>query len=176
MLKIFLLLFILFIVFVGLGKITKSSNSKKGAQEQKTAPVKAKMEIGKNFQFFANHIGKKGAEDVSFTLVSAELKDEIMVNSNSRKAAKGSQFLLLRLEIENQTTEKLSFTSSDLIRLISKEGKSFSPDFHNGIVIIDPLSVRKDLVSFIVAEEEKNFTLMVGELEQEEKEKVEIKF
>ena len=176
--KLFKLLFVLLILFIGYRLVIRPRFFQKETTVQTPAPgkpAKATAEVKRSFEFPAPRVGKKGEKEVTFTLVSAELKDEIKVKGVPRKAGKDSLFLLLRLEIENETTDKLSLTPSDFIRLVSKEEKKFAPDFHNATIIIDPLSVRKDLVSFIVPKDEKNFTLLVGELE-EEKETVEISF
>jgi len=174
--KLFILLLLVIFGFAGYQAVRRPASLKKTASEPRVIPAKSTVEIGKSFVFPAPKIGKKGEEDVTFTIAYAELKDEITVKGNPRKATKGNQFLLLRLEIENKAPDRLSLIPSDYIRLVSEEGKNFSPDFHNAAIIIDPLSVRKDLVSFIVGQDEKKFTFMVGELEEEEKEKVEINF
>lgn len=176
--KLFKLLFVLLILFVGYRLIVKPRLLKREVPGQipaPTKPAKATTQVGRSFEFPAAKVGKKGEEEVTFTIVSAELKDEIRVKGAQRKADKGKLFLLLKLEIENETPDRLSLTSSDFVRLVGEAEKKFAPDFHNATIIIDPLSVRKDLVSFIVEEKIKSFKFLVGELE-EEKETVEVSF
>lgn len=174
-LKILAFLFFLILLFVGLRAIVKTGSSQKVIVEQKASATKATARVGKSFKFPAARVGKKGEEEVTFTIVSAELKDEIKVKGTPSRAESGKLFLVLRFEIENNTSERLSLTSSDFIRLLREEEKKFAPDFHNATIIVDPLSIRKDLVSFIILQNERNFTFSVGELEGE-KETVEIKF
>lgn len=176
--KLFKVIVIIAIVLAGYKIIVQPKVTQKKVLVQQPLPpkpAKATTEVNKSFEFPAAVVGGKGTEDVTFTIASAELKDEIQVKGELKKANKGSQFLLLRLEIENETTEKLALTPTDYIRLVREGEKKFSPDFHNATVIIDPLSVRRDLVSFIVDNETKSFKFLVGELE-EEKETVEVNF
>ncbi|MBL7159334.1 hypothetical protein ISS85_02585 [Candidatus Microgenomates bacterium] len=176
--KLFKLLIILAILFIGYQLIVRPRLFQKPFFSQKTTSISSVIaitDVKKSFEFEAIVVKGKGAERIVFTIVSAELKEEIKVKGESRKVNEGKQFLLLRLEIENDTTEKLAMITSDLIRLVDNEDKKYAPDFHNATVVIDPLSVRKDLVSFIVDAKLKSFKLLVGGLEKE-KETVEINF
>lgn len=176
--KLFKLLFVLMIFFGGYQILVRPRLSRTATsvtQPLPSKPAKATVDLNKSFEFKATVVGGEGTEEVVFTIVSAELKDEIKVKGESRKANKDKQFLLFRLEIENETTEKLAMTPSDLIRLVDKEDKKYAPDFHNAVIVIDPLSVRKDLLSFVVDESQKNFKILVGELKGK-KETVEIDF
>lgn len=176
--KLFKLFLVLIVVFAGYQILVRPrlSQSQPVVETPLPAkPAKATAEINKSFNFEAIVVQGKGTEEVVFTVASAELKDQIKVKGEPRGVSKGDQYLLLRLEIENETTDKLALTPSDFIRLLDEEDKKYAPDFHNAVVIIDPLSVRKDLVSFIVDAKLKSFKLLVGELE-EEKETVEINF
>ncbi len=76
--------------------------------------------------------------------------------------------------LKEEKTEKLAFGSAERIRL-DVDGKFYAPDYHNGIVVIDPISVKKDLLAFSVEKKTDKFVLQVGELEGE-KEKIEINF
>lgn len=168
-LKLLTLFLVLITLSLGLRVITKAKSSQRVVIEQKNT-VKASVSVGKSFEFEAAKVGKKGVEEVTFTIVSAELKEEIKVKGTPKKAESGKLFLVLRFEIENGSSERLSLISSDLVRLVTEGEKKFAPDFHNASIIIDPLSVRKDLVSFIVLKEEKSFTFSVGELEKKKEE------
>ncbi len=132
------------------------------------------VQINKSFEFKAVNV-KKDKKAVKFTIAGAERSREIKVQGESKQITKGKNYLLIRLEIENPFTERLAIIPSDLIRLEDEDGKHYAPDYHNGNVVLDPISVRKDLVSFIVPESQSKFILQVGELEGE-KQKVEINF
>ena len=139
-----------------------------------TTKARATATIDKTFEFNAIN-QKKTEKKIKFTLVSVELKDEIKVKGEVRPAPKGYDYLLVRIEMENPEEERLALTPADLIRLEDNRGKLFAPDYHNGNVILDPLSVKKDLMSFMVNRDAKKFIFQIGELAGT-KEKVEVTF
>lgn len=170
---------IAFIVIVVLGFTLLGrggSKTKKGSQQSQvqSSNAKATVDINKDFEFKAVNV-KKERKSVRLTLLSAERKDEIKVKGETRTLPKGEDYLLLRLEIDNTTSEKLAITPSDLIRLEDENGKLFAPDYHNGAIVLEPLSVKRDLVSFMTTAKDKQFSLRIGELDGE-KEKIDISF
>jgi hypothetical protein len=177
LIKIFVFIFILFLVLIAIRAVVGGRPTSRTVviQEQSVAKPKATVELNKTFEFSAAKVGQKGTQKIKFTIASAELKDEIKVKSVPRKSDKESLFFVVRLEIDNPTSDKLSLAPSDLIRLVVGADKKFAPDFHNATIIIDPISIRKDLVSFVIPSDQKTFRLSVGELEGK-KEIIEINF
>lgn len=151
-----------------------SSQSTKGTNTQSTSVVKASAQLDKVFEFNATN-QKKEKKKIKFTIQTIERKDEIKVKGETRISTKDNDFLLMRIEIENSTSEKLAISPSDLVRIEDERGKLFAPEYHNGAVIIEPLSVRKDLMSFVVNKKLNKFIFHVGELDGQ-KEKVEVNF
>lgn len=139
-----------------------------------------KVSIGKEFEFKIPVINDQGQilakeEEIKFIITEAALKEEIKLKGEAKKANQGQKYLILRIELQNDSSDRLAIISSKYIRLIGQENKKFSPDFHNAMVAIDPLSVRRDIVAYIVNNDSKNFTFQVGELEGE-KQSLEIVF
>ena len=159
--------------------LPESTTSVAGSQTSVKAPsegstAKATATINKSFKFNAVN-QNKAKKEINFTISTVDRKDEIRVKGESRKAPKGYDFLLVRVEIENSHSEKLAIAPSDLIRLEDGDGKLYAPDYHNGNVILEPLSVKKDLLSFIVNKDSKSFTYKIGELDKN-KETVQVNF
>lgn len=175
-------LLLVIVMVIGAFAVTRgaaNSNSQASSNSTKvlsgdTSNAKATATVGKTFTFKAINQNKV-KKDIKFTVLSVERKDEIKVQKEIRKGNKQSDFLLVRIEIENPHSERLALAPADMIRLQDARGKFFSPDFHNGNVILDPLSVKKDLLSFVVSRDIKKFTFQVGELEGD-KEKIEVNF
>ncbi len=140
-------------------------NSRNSRVPSKVAPVLARVAVDKSWVF---------SKDIKFTITTAEKKDQLKIKGNITKVSSGKDYLMLRLEIDNPSTERIKFMSSDLIRLIEGD-KKYAPDFHNGVINLDPISTRKDLVAFSVSEKVKKFTFQIGELSKE-KETIEIEF
>jgi len=118
---------------------------------------------------------KKQEVPVTFTITTIERKDEIKVKGDPRRLTGGRDFVLVRIEIENDATERVAIASADRVRLEGGGGKLFAPDYHNGNVVVDPISVRRDLLAFIVDTDVKKLTFLVGELEGE-KQRIEVSF
>ncbi len=172
---------LLIIAVFGYTLLIKKSPSKAIQPKTIESGSSEKVTLNREFEFLIpaiNDMGQfiqKGEGKIKFVLSEAELKNEIKVKGESRKAQEGQKYLILRIELQNDTPGRLAIISSKYIRLIGLENKKFSPDFHNAMVAVDPLSVRRDIVAFIVNQDSKNFTFSVGELEGQ-KQSIEIAF
>lgn len=165
---------VILILGVSIFSGSDKTGSKVSVSSDSSAKVKATVSIGKTFEFKAINATKE-TKPVKFTVTAAERKDEIKVKDEPRSAPAGKDYLLVRIEIENELTERLAISTTDRIRLIGANGKPFASDYNNGTVVIDPLSVRRDILAFLVDEKTKKFTFSVGELDGE-KQRIEINF
>ena len=165
------ILVILIFVLIGGSKNTSSTSV---VSSDKSTKATATATIEKTFEFHAVN-AKKELIPVSFTITSMERKDEIRVKDKARKLTGSKDYLLIRIEIQNDTTDRVAIATTDHIRLVGENDKLFAPDYHNGNVVIDPLSVRRDIVAFVVDEGVNKFTFQVGELTGD-KQKIEVIF
>lgn len=133
------------------------------------------MNVNKRKEFDTPIYREVKKEKLGFTIKTAELKKEIRVKDQTRKAREDKLYLLLRIELENNTPKRLTFATPDYVRLVAKDDKKYAPDYHNGTVIVDPLSIKNDLIAFSVDKNQKQVSFLVGDLEGE-KEKIDIKF
>ena len=157
----------------GRGKTLGTETASSVVSSQKSRESKATIEVGKTFTFNAVNAAKEEVP-IKFTITTVERKDEIKVKDEPKKTTAGRDFLLVRIELQNDATERVAIATTDRIRL-EEAGKLYAPDYHNGNVVIDPISVRRDLVAFIVDTDQKEFSFLVGELAGE-KQKIQIKF
>ena len=165
---------VVLIVLLSFTLLAKAAKRKAPSSLQVTsAPTKATAVIDQSFEFQAINAAKD-LKPVTYTITNVDRKDEIKVKDKSRQAASGKDFLLVRVEIQNNQTERLAIVSADRVRL-EENGKLFAPDYHNGNVVIDPLSVRRDVLAFVVDSKTKDFIFSVGELEGD-KQKLEVNF
>ena len=155
----------------GLRKANKLSPS---GNRQVASEVTATADINQQFEFKGIN-SRSQPKSLKLTLVNVERKDEIKVKKEPRRASKSRDYLLIRIEIENSHPEKIALVTSNYIRLEGENGKLFAPDYHNGNVVVDPISTRRDTVVFTVDASRKSFIFQVGELEGE-KQKIEVNF
>ena len=178
---IYVLLGIVVIVFFGY-KVISNSNKQETQIDPKVIGTTSSqtVELNKEMEFPVQVINDSGQflnqeEDVKFIITEAELKDTIKVKGEERKANQGQKYLILRIELQNDSSDRLAIISSKYVRLLGLEDKKFSPDFHNAMIAVDPLSVRRDLVAYIVNSDSKTFKFQIGELEGD-KQLIEITF
>lgn len=140
-------------------------------------PQVQKVALDKSLEFYGLDMqGKSTKDKIKLTFVSAETSSEVLVKDQTYTAKTGKAFLLVNLELQNDTTEKLNIIPGDLIRLtVGSDDKKYAPDLHNNAVLVAPISVKNDRVGFVIDSGVKNFKLLVGELEKK-KDEVEIKF
>lgn len=167
-------IFIILLLLIGgvfLVRRRRASNQVRG-----TTKIIDQIEIGKQFEFAGLHPEnrKPVTEKISFTIISAEKTDQIVVKNKLYKPPQGRVFLSLNLELKNESTQELGFFSRNLVRLMIDD-KPFAPQFYNRGITVAPIAIKKDKLGFTVETKQKEFKLQVGELTGE-KEIVELKF
>lgn len=180
--KLFVLLAgIITVSFLGF-RLVSANNKTANVVDPKVigATSSQKVELNKEMEFEIQTINDSGQflskkDKIKFIITEAELKDSIKVKAEERKASEGQKYLILRIELQNNTPDRLAIISSKYVRLLGLDDKKFSPDFHNAMIAVDPLSVRRDLVAYIVNADSKTFKFQIGELEGE-KQVIEITF
>ncbi len=160
--------------------ISNSSGSQQQDPKQIVSDNNEKVDINREFEFNVSAINDQGQilksqEKIKFKLIEAELKKDIKLKGESKKANDGQKYLILRIELQNDSVNRVAIISNKYIRLVGEGEKKFSPDFHNAMIAIDPLSVRRDLVAYIVNDKVTNFIFQVGELDGD-KQPIEIVF
>lgn len=150
-----------------------SKQKVKGEQMVKSQTIT----LDKKFEFPGfNEAGKKKGT-IELKIIEVEKTNQVIVQDKNYTAKNNKIFLIINLELKNETTKRLNIFPGDLIRLIvdDQEKKKFAPDLHNNYVLISPISTKIDRIGFVIDQNFKNLKLQVGELD-EEKEILEIKF
>jgi hypothetical protein len=101
---------------------------------------------------------------MNLTLTTAETTKQILIQGKPATAKGGKIFLIINLEIDNPHNQKLFISPVDLIRLVDKGGKKFAPDVHNNQVSVEPISVKKTRVGFVIDEDTSGWKLQIGEV------------
>jgi len=123
-----------------------------------------KVTLEKKFSFPAqNNQGRKN--EIAFILNGAEKTNQIYFRNRPLRAGEEQSFLVLTLQLQNETPERLYFYSADFVRLIDKEERKFEADFKSPRFEIAPFSTKKDKLVFLVPKNQNEFKIQVGELE-----------
>lgn len=137
----------------------------------------ATTEINKDFQFPIKDANGKEISKFTYTILNAELKDEIVVKGKRATAVKGRLFLILNIKITNNLDQGVQINSRDYIRLtVNGNGsEKIAPDIHNDPVDAQAISTKTTRLGFAINESDSNFVLQVGEIKGE-KESVNLSF
>ncbi len=148
----------------GINSITTSVNSL------------ANVNVNKRFEIpIKNKDGSQTGEKLGITITNIEKTREILIKNNPAKTKNGKIFLVLNIEIQNDTKKQLTVRPVDMVRLIGDDGRSYAPDVHNNEVTAEPVSLRKTKVGYVVEESKNSFKLFVGEVRGEQ-EPIEVSF
>lgn len=108
--------------------------------------------------------GQVTGSTLPITITTADRSKRILIQGKPATSRDGKMFLILNLEIDNNSTNQLTIRPIDFIRLLDNDGKSFAPDVHNNEVKAEPISIKKTRVGFVVDENQKSFKFQFGEL------------
>ncbi len=131
-----------------------------------TQNIRAETPINKLFVFpVISENGKLTESQLSMNLLTAQKMKTILIQGKPATAREGKIFLIINLEIANDHQQRLQILPVNLIRLVDSSDKKFAPDVHNENVIIEPISVKKTRVGFVVDEQASGLSLQVGEID-----------
>lgn len=129
------------------------------------APVKATQKIGKTFSFPLRD--DKGAEvsKIRYTIESAELRDELIINGQRNVAVKGRQFLVLNIKFSNDFDKAIEITTRDYVRLIiNNSSEKIAADIHNDPIQVQPISTKTTRLAFPIDDKKQSLKIQVGEI------------
>lgn len=136
------------------------------------------VSVNRNFDFNAYTAqGRLAPIKMKVSISSAEKTNQVLVKDQTFTAKNNKLFLIVNIELKNDSTQVLNITPGDLFRLAYAENldTKYAPDLHNNVVPVAPISTRPDRLGFVVPQDGKDFKLYVGELEGK-KEEIALKF
>jgi len=169
-----LALFIILVVALVLGFFFfKKIQTRRSPQFQ---PFQKTVTLDRKWDFVASdRTGAPLETKITFSLMSSQKTNQIYVKNKPVRTTPENAFLVLSLELRNDTDKRVYFYSSDLVRLLTPDGKKFEADFKNPRLEIAPFSTKKDKLAFLVSASQNNFQIQVGEITGE-KETININF
>lgn len=154
-------------------RISNNRTKTKLLKTEDSVSVSSQVEIKRSFEFPIQNAGKKVS--LKFSLNSAQLTNTVANQGKPVKSNPDQQFLIIFLELQNNSQYSVQINSQDFIRLIGEEDKKFAPDLYNGQIEVSPISVKKDEIGFMIPVNQKQFKFQVGEIDKE-KEIIEVNF
>jgi hypothetical protein len=124
--------------------------------------AKAQSDLNRDFSF--QLASGKQTYKFTYTIESAQLVDQIIVQGQLAKAVAGKNFLILNLKVTNDNTQGIQINTRDFVRLSGGDTEWLAADVHNDPVEIQAISTKYTRLGFPVDENQKNFKLQIGEI------------
>ena len=135
----------------------------------------SKLALNKKFSVpIRNSKGETVGSDLVVSVTTLERTSEILYKGKPLVARSSKDFLVINLEVENSTNNRLTVRPVDFFRLVDASGKTYAPDIQTDAVKVEPFSSKKTRTIYIISEEQKTIKLMIGEIKSENKETVDI--
>jgi hypothetical protein len=161
---VLLVLLFKFNPFSGTVKSQAASNNKTVLRE-----ALATQPLNKEFKFPLKDEKGVTIGEIKYTIESAELRDEIVVQGRKASAVSGRAFLILNLKIVNDSNKTISMNTKDYVRLFvnGNNQEPLSPSIHNDPVVVDAISVKPTRIGFAINESDTKLQIKVGEIKGE---------
>lgn len=166
------------ILFAG-SKALSSMNF--GTNANSTPSVKGALatnELNKEFSFPLKDAKGEEIGSIKYLVEKVELRDEIIVKGQRATAVSGRQFLILTVKVSNEFKQAIQINTRDYVRLSvnGNDAELLAPDIHNDPVEVQAISTKYTRLGFPINTTDKNLTLLIGEINSDEKERVELTF
>lgn len=139
--------------------------------------IKKQTNINKTYTFPLKDSSGKELGSFTYSLLSGELRNEIIVKGAKATAIPGRTFLIINLKLVNDGNQGITVNTKDYVRLVvnNKEKELLAPDVHNDPIDVQPISTKYTRIGFAINDTDKNLTLLVGEIDGS-KDKVSVNF
>ena len=178
--KKYLPLLLLIVIVVGILAVVGGiipSLAKSGDQRIEMKGALATVPVARTLQIPVRD--NKGAlvTNTAYTIETAELRDEIIVQGRRMVAIKGRVFLILTIKMVNEYSKELEIKAADYVRLSvgGNETELLAPDIHNDPVRVQAISTKYTRVGFPIYDTDRSVTLYIGEISGD-KERVPLQF
>lgn len=164
---VFALIIVVGLTFAGISK--SRANLKSEALVGTETSSSAQVVVNKSFDVpIKNSDGKPTGQDLKITITSVGESDSILIQNKPAKTKNGKTFLLINMEIQNDTKSELKIKPVDMVRLVGTDGKTYAADVYNNDVSAEAVSLRKTRIGYVVDKSQRTFRLLIGEVRGEQ--------
>lgn len=169
----YLIALVVIIVAVAIVKMVFFSSGATQINDGSIFP-KSQATLNKKLLFpIKNRDGNPTGNELVVNMTTVGRTERVLYNGRPLIARQSKDFLVVNMEVENSTRDRLTIRPIDFIRLVGEDGKNYAPDFQTNPVKVEALSVKKTRTIFIVDDGSKNIVFLLGDLNSE-REKVEV--
>jgi len=163
------------LVIAGVAWAKSKNDSPATLSDQAYVSEGNRAELNKKFSIaIRSSDGKETGQALVVNVTSLQRTERILYKGKPLVAREGKDFIVINIEVENSTNNRLTVRPVDFFRLISESGKSYAPDIQTDPVKVEPLSSKNTRTIYIVEDGKKNLKFLIGEIKGENKETVEV--
>jgi hypothetical protein len=109
-----------------------------------------------------------------YSIIDAQLRNEIVVNGKPATAIKGKSFLILNINLKNDYKQPINVNAKDYIRLAINGDMNtlYAADIHNDPVNVQAISTKPTRIGFVIDDTTKKLSLSIGQIKDEHKQVV----
>lgn len=159
------------VVIILLGAVNSYALKKSNSGPPKAMSVA--LDVGKNYEFVAlDNQGKEVKDKIKFKIAKTEKTNQVLVQNQIFTAKNNKLFLIVNLELTNDSTTPLNILPGDLVRMSVDDDKTtkFAPDLHNNLVPVAAISTKLDRLGFVIPDNVNSYTLYIGEIDGKKEE------
>lgn len=158
---------IVLVIVLGVWFFTRSRGNSTSANGEETFVSNGgpTAPIGKKIAFpIRNQDGKTTGNNLTVNFTNLERTSNVIYNGRPLVARESKDFIVVNMEIENATKDRLTVRPVDFIRLVDASGKNYAADFQTSAIKVEPLSTKRTRTIFIVDENQKDLRFLIGEI------------
>ncbi|GEM_PF-1667011 len=154
------------IAAVGIFAFTKSKSSKNSSGSAvSNVSVLASASIAKDVNVpIRDKNGKEVGQNLKVKFTTADRAKKILFQGRPLSSRQGKAFVVINIEIDNPTKDRLTVRAVDFIRLVASDGKNFAPDIQTDAIKVEPLSSKNTRTIFIIEDSLKKVKFLIGEI------------
>ncbi len=153
----------------------RSSNQSQISGETTYVAEGPRAQLNKRFEVpIKDSDGKEVGSVLVVNVTYLERTGELIYQGRRLLSKEGKDFIVINLEVENATGNRLTVRPVDFFRLIDANGKSYAPDIQTDPVKVEPKSSKRTRTIYIVGDDQKILTFMIGEIKGGKFETVEV--
>lgn len=179
------------VYFLNNSKGSTASNSSSSGQvagvqtDTKKSGNNPKVTLNKSYSTIALDVtGKPSKNKIDMVIKNAEKSQDILIKGQPATAKNGSSFLVMQVDLQNSTNERLIISPLNLLRLIV-DGQKRAAEIYTeevpqirGSVVVEPDSTKVTRVGFVLTPDivNKPLKLQIGDVNATDKSVIDLKF
>jgi hypothetical protein len=160
-----LALVVILIIGAGLYFAMFKGNSSADTSNQIVSENGVSAPLNKKLNFpIKDRSGKDTGNQLVVNFTSVERSEKILYKGRPLLPRKSKDFIVINIEIENSTKDRLTVRPADFMRLVMPDGKQFAPDIQTDPIKVEPLSIKRTRTVYIVNDNQRDLKFLIGEI------------